>query len=536
MMNQARINVAVSATTLAGTAYHHAVAYARERVQGSNLAGRKDGYVPIIDHPDVRRMLLWMKAASEGMRSMIYSGAFWSDLAHELPLGEERTHYEALLDFITPILKAYCSDLGFRVCETAVQVLGGYGFTKDYPLELYLRDAKIMSLYEGTNGIQSMDLMGRKMKINDGAPFKAFMAEVEGFCRRQADHPVIGGEARRLAEVSARLSETALELARLRDSDPLRWGASSYPALLCFGDVTLAWRLLDMAATAHRLMDGGKSGDFYNGKILQATYFSGTDPSPDAGPSRDLPAGGPGGGGHTGRRLLRRIFAAPAGGSAAGRGRSGRQLETRQSIILRRQWHGRQRTSGGGDRRRPGHRARRGFDPGRGRSGRGDFVPQAASDRPGHQGRDRGPGPSGRGLRMRRLGPGAGRGGFSPKSKSGSAGSTSWSTTPVWPVGATTSTTPRPQEWDKVMKTNIYGPYHCARAALPFMRAQNQGWIVNVSSAITQNYMPTGGPYGVAKAGIEAPDPDTGLGGDAPQHPRQLHRTGPGRKPKWAAS
>ncbi|MBU2550852.1 MAG: acyl-CoA dehydrogenase [Proteobacteria bacterium] len=276
MMNQARINVSVSGTTLAGTAYQHALAYARERVQGGDLAGRKDGYVPIIDHPDVRRMLLWMKAATEGLRSMIYSAAFWSDLARELPAGEERDHYEALVDFFTPILKAYCSDMGFQVCETAIQVLGGYGFTKDYPLELYLRDAKIMSLYEGTNGIQSIDLMGRKMKINDGGPFKAYMRELGDFCEKQADHPVLGPEVRRLAEVSARLSETALALAAKRDSDPLHWGAASYPALLCFGDVTLSWRLLDMAVTAHRLLESGKSGDFYTGKIMQATYFSGT--------------------------------------------------------------------------------------------------------------------------------------------------------------------------------------------------------------------------------------------------------------------
>ena len=192
MMNQARINTGVSGMALAGTAYLNALAYAKERIQGTDVAGRKPGYVPIIDHPDVRRMLLWMKAMVDGMRSMIYTGAFWSDLALELPEGEEKQHYKALLDFITPIIKAYCSDMGFRVCETAIQCLGGYGFCKEYPLEQYLRDAKIMSLYEGTNGIQAMDLMGRKMRINQGAPFKAFMSELTNFCRKNREHPVLG--------------------------------------------------------------------------------------------------------------------------------------------------------------------------------------------------------------------------------------------------------------------------------------------------------------------------------------------------------
>ena len=187
MMNAARINTGVSGMTLAGTAYLNALAYAKERIQGSDVAGRKPGQVPIIDHPDVRRMLLWMKATVDGMRSMIYTGAFWSDLALELPEGEEKNHYQALVDFLTPIIKAYCSDMGFKVCETAIQCLGGYGFCREYPLEQYLRDSKIMSLYEGTNGIQSVDLLGRKMRLNGGALFNAYLSEIQDFCRKQSD-------------------------------------------------------------------------------------------------------------------------------------------------------------------------------------------------------------------------------------------------------------------------------------------------------------------------------------------------------------
>ncbi|UCF85418.1 MAG: acyl-CoA dehydrogenase [Desulfobacteraceae bacterium] len=275
MMNAARINTGVSGMTLASTAYQNALDYTKERIQGSDVARRKPGYVPIIDHPDVRRMLLWMKAMVDGMRSMIYTGAFWSELAIEMSEGEKKTHYQALLDFMTPIIKAYCSDMGFRVCEVAIQCLGGYGFCKEYPLEQYLRDAKIMSLYEGTNGIQALDLMGRKMRINEGAPFKAYMTELEGFCKKNESHPTLESEIQLLSKAVLRLGEVAKKMAAQSKSDPLQWASSTYPALMCFGDVTMAWRLLDIALIAQRVIDEGKKNEYYMGKVLQATYYTG---------------------------------------------------------------------------------------------------------------------------------------------------------------------------------------------------------------------------------------------------------------------
>ena len=275
MVNQGRINTAVSGMTLGSQAYQNALAYTKQRIQGTDVSGRKHGYVPIIDHPDVRRMLLWMKATVDGMRSMIYAGAFWSDLALEMPEGDEKRHYQSLLDFITPILKAYCSVMGFRVCETAIQCLGGYGYCKDYHVEQYLRDSKIASIYEGTNGIQSIDLMGRKMRINDGAPFKAFMQELGGFCQNNADHPILGPAVRNLFDVSKKLGEAAQQIFAMRQSDALQWASKTYPILLCFGDITIIWRLLDMALVAQRTIDSGKKNDFYLGKVMQATYHTG---------------------------------------------------------------------------------------------------------------------------------------------------------------------------------------------------------------------------------------------------------------------
>jgi alkylation response protein AidB-like acyl-CoA dehydrogenase len=277
MMNAARINTGVSGMTLASTAYLNALAYAKARIQGQDVAGRKRGSVPIVDHPDVRRMLIWMKAMVDGMRSMIYAGAFWSDLAWELPKGSEKQrHYQNLLDFITPIIKAYCSHMGFRVCETALQCLGGYGYTKDYPIEQYLRDAKIMSLYEGTNGIQSIDLMGRKMRMNQGALFDAYRSEVERFCVTHENHPRLGGEVHALHRAVKKLAGIAQEMAERMKSDPLQWASYTFPALMCFGDATVAWRLLDLAIIAQRTIDEGRGNPFHAGKVLQASYFVGT--------------------------------------------------------------------------------------------------------------------------------------------------------------------------------------------------------------------------------------------------------------------
>ncbi len=275
MMNSARINTGVSGMTIGSVAFQNALTYTKERLQGPDLTRKKPGKVRIIEHPDVRRMLMWMKANVDGMRSMIYMGAMWLDLASESHEPEKKAYYQALVEFATPIIKAYCSDVGFRVCEAAIQCLGGYGFTKEYPLEQYMRDVKIMSLYEGTNGIQSIDLMGRKMRINNGASYKAFMSELETFIQDNNSHPAVGREVKLLGETVRRLKEVAGTMAEMSKADPLQWASYTYPALLCFGDVTMSWRLLDMAVIAQKKIDEAGESPFYLGKVMQATYFTG---------------------------------------------------------------------------------------------------------------------------------------------------------------------------------------------------------------------------------------------------------------------
>jgi hypothetical protein len=275
MMNAARINTGVAALGTASSAYQNAVSYAKERLQGRDIARRKEGSVPIIDHPDVRRMLLWMKAVVDGMRSMVYSGMYWEDLSKALPEGEEREHYANLTEFMTPIIKSYCSDMGFRVCETAMQCYGGYGFCKEYPQEQYLRDIKILSLYEGTNGIQSMDLMGRKMNMNGGAPFYAFQKEIKTFCDRHREHSGLGDRVRALSDAMSNVCEVGEELRKRMSSDPLQWASYTFPALMAFSETIIVWRLLDMAVIAYEpSLKNGKKYDFYRGKVMQATYFT----------------------------------------------------------------------------------------------------------------------------------------------------------------------------------------------------------------------------------------------------------------------
>ena len=163
-----------------------------------------------------------------------------------------------------------------EVAIDAVQVYGGYGYTKDYPIEQYMRDAKIMSLYEGTNGIQSLDLMGRKMRAGHGALFKAYRDEIERFCVNHEHHPRFGEEIKSLSSVEKKLADVALAMAEKMNSDPLQWASYTFPALMCFGDVTMAWRLLDLAILAQRMADEGRGNAFYIGKIMQASYFVGT--------------------------------------------------------------------------------------------------------------------------------------------------------------------------------------------------------------------------------------------------------------------
>ncbi|HVJ88588.1 MAG TPA: acyl-CoA dehydrogenase family protein, partial [Labilithrix sp.] len=196
LMNAARISVGVQGLSVASSAYLNALDYAKERKQGSSITHWKDATAPrvaIIEHADVRRMLLHMKAHVEGIRALAVKLSQHQDYVQVYTGKDEAktAYHQGQVDLLVPLLKAYGSDQGFRVCETAIQTYGGAGFTRDYPVEQYCRDAKIFSIYEGTNHIQSMDLVGRKLGQAGGANLQAFLGDVQKFVAANSNHATL---------------------------------------------------------------------------------------------------------------------------------------------------------------------------------------------------------------------------------------------------------------------------------------------------------------------------------------------------------
>ncbi len=284
MMNNARIAVGVQGLALASTSYLNALDYARERKQGSSFKNWKDANAPrvaIIEHADVRRMLLDMKAKVEGMRAMIIKLGAHQDRAAVLGgSDEEKTAYHrGQVDLLTPLVKAYGSDTAFQVCTTALQTYGGAGFTKDYPAEQYLRDSKIFSIYEGTNHIQAMDLVGRKLGQAGGAHLMQFLADVGSFVEANKDHPAFGAEVKQLAAAQEAVANTAMSF--------MGWGEAGKLELLpsvanrfleMMAELTVGWLLLDAGiiaeAAAKKLSAEHPDRKFYEGKKFSALWFA----------------------------------------------------------------------------------------------------------------------------------------------------------------------------------------------------------------------------------------------------------------------
>ncbi|MGD9181765.1 MAG: acyl-CoA dehydrogenase [Desulfobacterales bacterium] len=280
MMNEVRLEVGFQGFILASTAYLYALNYARERLQGKDLEKIKDpaaSQVPIIQHPDVRRMLLWMKSHVEGMRSFIYYVKSCFDRIAIASDDNEKTHYDGLIHLLTPVVKAYCSERGFEVCDLAIQVYGGYGYTREYPVEQLLRDCRIASIYEGTNGIQAMDLLGRKLGMKKGMVFMSFLEEIQKVVALARDSAGLKSLAAKVEVASNRLGEVALHLGKTAMSPDLKVAfVYAHPFLESMGDVTMAWMLLWRATVASsKLAEGAKKKDidFYEGQLKSAEFF-----------------------------------------------------------------------------------------------------------------------------------------------------------------------------------------------------------------------------------------------------------------------
>jgi alkylation response protein AidB-like acyl-CoA dehydrogenase len=286
MMNGARIGVGMQGLALASTAYLNALDYARERKQGAHITQWKDATAPrvsIIEHPDVRRMLLDMKSRVEGIRALLYKLCLHYDRAKALEGVDDKkaTYHMGQVDLLVPIVKAYSTDQAFRVCETAIQVFGGAGYIKDHPVEQYCRDAKIFSIYEGTNHIQAMDLVGRKLGQHGGANFRAFLGDISAFVAAHGEHPAIGPEVKKLgdaAETLAMIAGMFLNWLAQRKIAMVPLAANRFLEMM--GEVAVAWLLLDAARIAGEEAaklapdDDGDERAFYAGKKHSAQYFA----------------------------------------------------------------------------------------------------------------------------------------------------------------------------------------------------------------------------------------------------------------------
>ena len=289
MVNHSRMSVGAQGLSGASLCYLKALEYAKERIQGANIFSKSSAAVPIIQHADVRRMLLWMKSQVESMRALIYYTGICRDRGKVLEDENEREKWSAVMECLTPICKAYCSDISFRVCETALQVFGGYGFCSEYPIEQILRDEKIGSIYEGTNGIQALDLIGRKLGMKGGAYFMTLIGEMMNTLKQYGE--ILPELSKELEPAVKDLADITLYFSNCAKEGKLVYPViNAYPFLMMMGKIVCAWLLFWQAGIAkQKLTEMGidisdrkvmkaKCADnadvaFYAGKLSSAAYF-----------------------------------------------------------------------------------------------------------------------------------------------------------------------------------------------------------------------------------------------------------------------
>ena len=280
MMNEARQLVGLQGFGFASCSYMYALHYARERIQGRDLLKTNDPAaprVPIIRHPDVRRQLLNMKVYVEGMRSLLYYAVHCADLAEVAETDEDRARYQGFVDFLTPVVKGYITDRAFEICSQAVQVYGGYGYIKDYPVEQLLRDCRITMIYEGTNGIQAMDLLGRKLPMNEGKTVMGLLEEMQHTIMRAKENESLSELVRRFENAVEILSDVGMHMFKLMGGKKIYNAfAFAHPFMDVVGDLLVGWMLLWRAVIVTEKINKGvakKDKEFYDGQLKSAEYF-----------------------------------------------------------------------------------------------------------------------------------------------------------------------------------------------------------------------------------------------------------------------
>ncbi|MCP5463409.1 MAG: acyl-CoA dehydrogenase [Deltaproteobacteria bacterium] len=263
MMNEARLLCGMQGLAIAATAYENAVAYAKERTQGGETA--------IINFPDVRRNLATCRSLVEGMRALLYKAGWHIDQAAHNPDPEQKEYHQNRADLLTPVCKAYCSDMGFRVTEIALQIFGGYGYCSEYPMEQYVRDVKIASIYEGTNGVQALDLLGRKLALKQGQLFREYYEEISNFVAANENNDDIKEDVALLKKAVDTVGQVAMKFAE--------WGMGgeknlpllgATPFLEMVGHTSLSFLLLEQCLVAK----DKKDESFYMNKLKTTRFFN----------------------------------------------------------------------------------------------------------------------------------------------------------------------------------------------------------------------------------------------------------------------
>ncbi|MGD9733303.1 MAG: acyl-CoA dehydrogenase [Desulfamplus sp.] len=279
MMNEARLLVGFQGFACATASYMYAVNYAKQRVQGKSLLDMMNPdakAVTIINHPDVRRQLMKMKVFVEGMRSILYFVNYCADMASIGATEEERAKYQGLVEVLTPIAKGYVTDRAFEVCSQGMQVYGGYGFIEEYPMAQLLRDCRITLIYEGTNGIQAMDLLGRKLGMNKGKPVMDLFGEMQKTLAKAKEIEALAPYTEKIEKAFNKLAEIAIHMGQTAMSPKvLNAFANAHPFQDATGDVVLTWMLLWRATIAAQKLEAAKKKDkiFYEGLIKSLQFF-----------------------------------------------------------------------------------------------------------------------------------------------------------------------------------------------------------------------------------------------------------------------
>ncbi|MCP5432351.1 MAG: acyl-CoA dehydrogenase C-terminal domain-containing protein [Alphaproteobacteria bacterium] len=277
MMNEARLGVGLQGLAISEIAYQNAVAFARERLQGRSLTGPKNEggpADPIIVHPDVRRMLMDVRAFNEGARALLLWTGLWGDLEYRSSDAKTREKGGDYMALLTPVLKAYFTDQGFQSAVTCQQVLGGSGFTKHFPIEQFVRDARIGMIYEGANGIQALDLVGRKLAQNGGRALFAFLADAGEVADALVARPEFKAYGDRLHETRKFLEDATKWLMENALANPDHAGASSYDYLYLTAYVALGLVWGRMVLAARKALDEGAGEKaFFEAKLVTARHF-----------------------------------------------------------------------------------------------------------------------------------------------------------------------------------------------------------------------------------------------------------------------